>query len=361
MKKYVMLFTTLTFLGLAHAFPNVGRIAFRVVVLDERSGLPLKNVPVTAVFTDNPVHWGDDSVERVEHLLTDTKGMCRVVGTSNHGAASYVVEKMPGYHATSMVRYKATNEFSSIIPIPYRCEPYDCVYTTLLQRVERPVPLYVHRAILDGRRESVGGFDGTNAVLKFDFLVGDWLPPHGTGKYSDMTITTKLEIGEALNIWRSHKTTFYDFISAIELPGKGNGLVEKSVRGSNCGIRIRTAPESGYVSEKVMQFGRRKKNTSGPVIHPEYYTESDDDRCYCFRVRSRFDEKGNLVEAYYGKIYGDFRFRGTDKSGFNGASFLYYLNPTSLDRNLEWDMKNNLCKKPLRMDYESIGVRYREP
>ena len=240
-------------------------------------------------------------------------------------------------------------------------QPEDVVVTVALQRVAHPIPLYVNRVILDGRRESVGGFDGTNAVLKFDFLEGDWLPPHGVGKYSDMTITTKLEVGEALNIWRSHKTTFYDFISAIEFPGKGNGLVEKSVRGSNCGIRVRTAPESGYVSEKVMQFGRRKKNTSGPVIYPEYYTESNDDCCYCFRVRSRYDDRGNLIEAYYGKIYGDFRFRGTDKSGFNGASFLYYLNPTSLDRNLEWDMKNNLCTKPLRMDYEPIGVRWPEP
>ena len=26
-----------------------------------------------------------------------------------------------------------------------------------------------------------------------------------------------------------------------------------------------------------------------------------------------------------------------------GAKFLYYLNPKSLDRNLEWDMKTNLC------------------
>jgi len=27
-------------------------------------------------------------------------------------------------------------------------------------------------------------------------------------------------------------------------------------------------------------------------------------------------------------------------------SFLYYLNSTQPDRNLEWDMKNNLCPKP---------------
>lgn len=27
-------------------------------------------------------------------------------------------------------------------------------------------------------------------------------------------------------------------------------------------------------------------------------------------------------------------------------SRLYYFNPESLDRNLEWDMKNNLCPCP---------------
>ena len=60
---------------------------------------------------------------------------------------------------------------------------------------------------------------------------------------------------------------------------------------------------------------------------------------------SRFDlyDKGELVEAYYGKIYGDFEFEGDDKKGLVGVKFLYYLNPKSLDRNLEWDMKTNLC------------------
>ena len=30
----------------------------------------------------------------------------------------------------------------------------------------------------------------------------------------------------------------------------------------------------------------------------------------------------------------------------NGVSFRYYLNPNPLDRNLEWDMKTNLCPNP---------------
>ena len=31
---------------------------------------------------------------------------------------------------------------------------------------------------------------------------------------------------------------------------------------------------------------------------------------------------------------------------FDGFEMAYYLNPTPLDRNLEWDMKTNLCPDP---------------
>ena len=34
------------------------------------------------------------------------------------------------------------------------------------------------------------------------------------------------------------------------------------------------------------------------------------------------------------------------ESGLDVVHFLYYLNPNPLDRNLEWDMKTNLCPNP---------------
>ena len=52
------------------------------------------------------------------------------------------------------------------------------------------------------------------------------------------------------------------------------------------------------------------------------------------------------LKKVYGKIYGDFEFEGDDKKGLIGVKFLYYLNPTSLARNLEWDMKHNHCSSP---------------
>ena len=73
----------------------------------------------------------------------------------------------------------------------------------------------------------------------------------------------------------------------------------------------------------------------------QYFDDTDENRCYTFRIRSRYDERGNLAEARYGKIYGDFKFEGHLDRGIISVRFLYYLNPTPLDRNLEWDRKNN--------------------
>ena len=93
------------------------------------------------------------------------------------------------------------------------------------------------------------------------------------------------------------------------------------------------------------------KKNEGPNIVPRYYDEYDKSRCYCFRVRSKFDDKGNLVDAYYGKVYGDFKIHAHINIGLDIVKFLYYLNPTPNDRNLEWDMKNNLCPNPGRIGH----------
>lgn len=78
------------------------------------------------------------------------------------------------------------------------------------------------------------------------------------------------------------------------------------------------------------------------MTHTSIRRASKENRHFCFRIRTKKNEKGEIVEAYYGKIYGDI---GTvaDKKNLYGVTFLYYLNLNTNDRNLEWDRKNNLC------------------
>lgn len=331
-----------------------------VYVVDPENNTPLGGANVIANFVDDIGWraWTEPPNPDIAKGVTDFEGLCRLEGRTNCGKSSCWIDKAPtGYYEPAYgenVKYANRSLLGT-------WQPDDIVVTLAVQRVEHPIPLYVQRAILDGGRNSVGGFDGTNSVLRFDFVVGDWLPPEGKGEYADMTVTTEYKLRDIVKDGKYRIQVFYDFLSRIEFSGPGNGLVEKSTSGQNCGIRIRTASEDGYVPSKAIRFGRRRKITSTVGVYPQYYEDSDSDMNYCFRIRSRYDEAGTLVEAYYGKIYGDFRFKGTDKGGFTGMNFLYYLNPTPNDRNLEWDMKNNLCDKPLRMDYEPIGVRYREP
>lgn len=344
MKKTMIVFLVwvLTYM-VANAFPE-GRIAFKVVVLDERTFAPLKNIPITVIFEDRPSFWGDKSKIRVSKSLSNQNGLCRFMGTSNYGEASYSIKNVSGYYDVPVKTYIATNQVRNFLP--YRCEPFDCIYTTLLQRIERPIPLFVKNVDVKNRKSGIVGIDDRESLLRFDFVVGDWLPPHGKGKNADMVIQTKFRLNETISNKIFKALTYYDFINAIEFPESGNGILEKPVDG-NLGLKIRIADAAGYVTNKTLRFGRRqKKNAIIKGVCPEEYTESDPKRCYCFRIRSQFDEKGNMLSAIYGKIYGDFKFEGFDKKGLTGIEFLYYLNPTPLDRNLEWDMKTNLCQNP---------------
>jgi hypothetical protein len=343
MKNLLLIFIMCFHFFTVNAFPE-GNITFKVVVHDEDTKAPLKNIPVTARFGDRPVLWGDKYRTRINQGLTDNTGMCRFIGKSNYGEANYSIKKVVGYYDSSVETYIATNQVRNFLP--YRCEPYDCTYTTLLQRIKSPISLFVKNVKIMNRKNCIVGVDDTETLLRFDFLAGDWLPPLGIGKNADMIIRTEFRLNETISNRMFKALTYYDFINTIEFPEAGNGILEKSVDG-NLGLKIRIADATGYVPNKILCFGRRqKKNAVIKGVCPEEYTESDPNRCYCFRVRSQFDEKGNMISAIYGKIYGDFKFDGFDKKGLTGIEFLYYLNPRPLDRNLEWDMKTNLCPNP---------------
>ena len=314
-------------------------------VKDEVTGTPIANAQLDAYFhNDNGWEgWTRSAPEGRATAQTDSKGMCKLVGSSNKGEVSLAMWEAPrGYYRQLGVSLSFRNKKSMRREWLFT----ETSVTLSLQRVEHPIPLHVRHVQLNERKKGISGFDGTNIVLRYDFIVGDWLPPHGNGQYADIVIRTSYRLNETFKDRLNDGLTFYEFMNEIEFAGEGNGLVEKSPSDVNCGIKIREALELGYVHGKTLRFGRRRKETKVKGIWPDVYTECNKDRCYCFRIRSRFDDKGKLIEAYYGKIYGDFNFEGWDKPGLVGIEFLYYLNPTPLDRNLEWDMKNNLCPNP---------------
>ncbi|MBR4615887.1 MAG: hypothetical protein IKO55_09790, partial [Kiritimatiellae bacterium] len=173
--------------------------------------------------------------------------------------------------------------------------------------------------------------------FSYDFLKGDWLPPWGLGEVPDIVFRRlpREDLGVGVNGRGQRSRSFRDVV-AVDFQGNGNGIVAVPVSVTS-ELKIRTSVDSGFINHYEQVCGRGKDLQA--------FRMRDKTKCLCFRVRTKYDDKGNVIEAYYGKIYGDI-VMGWSYQGVSSVSFLYYFNQTPNDCNLEWDMKNNLCPKP---------------
>ena len=314
-----------------------------VFVVDDRTGEPMKDVSVTGSFRmDNG--WlafkGGEPPNR-DSAVTDVNGRCRLRGRTNCGRMGVWARNPPsGYYAPRRGWGRRFSE-KNLLGI---WQPDNLVATIRLQRVEHPIPLFVKACKLDVKRE-IADVNGGRFAL--DLMAGDWLPPFGEGKVADIEFARlpHEDLGSGMNDSDVRGTSFRDSM-AVRFPGEGNGLVESNPA-PNLRLRIRTAPEDGYRPDYLCWTGRNRKL--------EYVGSYDENRCFCFRIRTRRDDRGRIVGAYYGKIYGDITFVYQFRPEFVPVASVcmsYYLNPTPLDRNLEWDRKTNLG--PDRVDHDLL-------
>ena len=344
-----LLFLLNPFCALAHS------ASYTLHVVDSETGQALRNIRCETIFTTHTGNWNDMSRGRLEQGVTNADGDFRFKGESDVSHVTFSI------HTEGVAYYPVIRkrlEFSGVSGVLSRhWEPYDSIVTVRLQRVEHPIPLFVKRVELRDYERGIGGFDGTNSVLRFDLMKGDWLPPYGKGEVADMRIDTRVDRTETERRFLPQDgqwgvLQFYDFVAKVELHD-GDYLLSEDVRAS-AGIKIRSVVRDGSARSITRTKGKRKQIDGNKDWRCEYFSDSVPNRCYTFRIRTRRNDKGELVEAYYGKIYGDFEFEGDDKKGLIGVKFLYYLNPTPLDRNLEWDRKTNLFTpdKPIRNPYD---------
>ena len=320
------------FAFLDFALPN-GRASFDVLVVDSETGQPIHNVKIEGSFLNASRGWGIAAKNNDVDAWTDSQGRARLSGNTEQGIGGYRIYRTPGYYNAEW-REIQFDERSGLRLGAW--QPSGIVSTARLDRIVNPVPLYVGRSrSLRNMRDALD--DG--AVVSYDLLKNDWLQPWGNGDYEDMSFSCKKTVlGEEPHRYPSgiHTNQFYRCDVRVTFPGKGNGMIE-SKPSKLAGIKLRVAPETGYYAERICWRGR--------MTRTEYKDNFDEDRCYYIRIRTEFDESGNVRKAIYGKIYGDFKLEDK-KNGIKDVSFLYYLNPTPNDRNLEWDRKNNLCPKP---------------
>ncbi len=320
---------------------------FEVVVVDADSGKPMPGVEVTGMFSKD-VGWravkGAPLPEYVK-VLTDKDGKCNISGRTNCGGIGLWVFKPPAGYYNPLDGWGTNLTSKNLFGV---WQPDNLTVTSCLQRIEKPIPLFIRKLGDYGYDNSTEDlFSKGDGVLRLDVLKGEWLPPVGCGEVADIEFRRmpREDFGEVYNENILRKGRSYRDSMKVRFLGNDNGLVEMHPR-EDAGLKIRRAPEVGYYPECVCWSGRGKDL--------QFRESYDRKRCFCFRVRARRNEKGELIYGFYGKIYGDIHMMSMDGERIPVASvgMLYYLNPEPLDRNLEWDRFGNLC--PIQKHLENL-------
>src|SRR5690625_4694589 len=283
--------------GCGSSLPKA-QITIRVV---DEDGKPIEGARVGASGVPGG---GPDS--SVDNGYTNDEGKVTLVFRS-FGMNEFNSRK-EGYYTTFTVPFNFSDDNYDDAYRRGRWEPWNPEVELELKSIRDPIPMYVNE---------VRKLPDSEGEFGYDLIVGDWVSPDGEGKVSDLIFRP--------NHKRLVNRDDYHYELTVSFSNPGDGLIPVDGLLHNVGSVLRSdhhAPEYGYQSEFVQWIDRAPSKGTD--------TNRNRHRIFYIRVRSEFDEEGNIKSALYGKIYGDF------------VNFVYYLNPTPNSRNIEFDRKTNL-------------------
>lgn len=317
MRFATMVLVVLVCSRIAHA--QTGRVSVHVTDFD--TGSAVTNAEVHAGFNTSIKPgwgWGGGKPNNVKGT-TSANGMCTLTGSGNGGSVGIGVRK-DGYYGSGGYEVSFTNVSGSV---EREWRPRNPTVHVALKRVVNPVAMYA---------KNMGSvhLPVTGEPIGFDLREGDWVAPHGSGKTEDLILTyVKNPDGFVRTRYGDVKT--YDFSLTVDFTNDGDGfvVVEAPLRARSSLRLPRIAPEQGYQAPLSKRVHRGQDMKA--------HSDIRQDVNYFLRVRTKKDEKGEIISALYGKIHGDFVF---DHNG--ELTFTYYLNPEPNDRNVEFDPEKNL-------------------
>jgi hypothetical protein len=284
-------------------FPQA-RVVVRVLGED---GTPIPDVKTRLVFC-GPTNVND--IVRVEGR-TGTNGTFSGQGFSNAMLGGSLRKEGYYFGAANIPHFlDATND---------QWQPWGATYTSVLRKIGNPVAVYAKQPWIT--------IPAIGKPCGYDLEVGDWVSPHGGGKVSDFIFTLQRAYTNRDQFEVSVDLSFSnpsDGIQETELPKQF---------AQSWFIWPRQAPESGYKSAWRIEWGWPGKM---PPI------EDIEKQKYFFRVRTK-EKDGKIVSALYGKLSAGFELAPYETSTCQ-LHMSYYLNPTPLDRNMEFDLEKNLLK-----------------
>jgi hypothetical protein len=206
-------------------------------------------------------------------------------------------------------------------------QPWNPVEELVLRTIGKPVAMHAKRV--------KGDIPVLDQPCSYDLEKGDWVAPHGKGEKPDLTFKVRRDYTDRDNFKVEAEVVFAQRLDGVL------GMKSPSYARNSVFRWERSAPEIGYESPHRINFASSKRPTHVDR-KKSFETGKEFERGYFFRVRT-VEQNGRIVAANYGKITGDIVIDPRDTKTCY-VSFTYYFNPTSLDRNLEWDTKRNLLQ-----------------
>jgi hypothetical protein len=291
---------------------NVPEIMASGIVVDEE-GKPVENARVTFCYISDP----DARPDSTFVVFTDAKGAFSGRAHSLWGRFNAGTRK-DGYYGTHIPIPRPTD----IDEKKNRWLPWNPTVKAILRPIKNPIPMY--------ERLQDGKVPVNDQPCGYDLFKGDWVAPWGEGEVADFIFTSHCEYTDHSTSKTTCKLTFSN-----PLDGFHEVLLPEAWKHSSFKWYYEV-PDGNFAPEYSM-YQIRDFNQGNKTNWKENTS------CY-FRIRSKSNGKA-ITQAYYGKIAGSIGVGQHVKPGNCNFAFKYFLNPTSLDRNMEDDEKKKIFIK----------------
>lgn len=288
----------------------VGQITFEVK--DENS-MPMPSVKIgigTEIGWEPGQGFGKDIVKQTDGS-TNEIGVISLSSPSHLGYFGYSAKSPAGFYCDQGGEIKLTG------PKDGKWQPWNPTVNIVLKRIIKPIPMYARMVEIE--------LPLADEPIGYDLVEADWVAPHGRGKVGDFVFKLTKRVVSYKDYGAELQITFLnkqDGIQGFNAPPKKGSQLRSPHH----------APEQGYEPSMSLRQGSSEQGS---------YGFNKEDQNYLFRVRTVVDEKGKIVSALYGKVYGQLRYFPVDYKTAK-LRFVYYLNPTINDRNIEFDPARNL-------------------
>ena len=290
-----------------------------IVVVDQ-DGKPVAGAKVGMGFDIGlaKTEYGTESTTK--RAITPANGRVVISGGNASGYSGMSARK-EGY-------YDAHHVFQAKSRVSGRWEPWNPEIKLVLKEKRNPVAIYGFRIGPGVGKLRALEFPAASprGPAGFDLFKRDWVAPHGTGAVSDVVLEYAEPDGPAGG-----------GVLRMCFPNPGDGVIGPLANEGGAGLRSgHEAPADGFKPEiSFPGMTRRQKPTPDAI---------DMRGCwYVLRLRTRLDEKGNVLSAHIGKHYGLIEVGGgTNWMPCDLWGLCYYLNPDPHSRNLECDPTKNL-------------------